>query len=93
MGFFLLFQPKKTAGEDEQGGKEEPSLMDIASGEGEETSPAPTTAALTAKTDSPRKKNPARETKKEGKRKRKKCGKKTVDEDDEQGEKGGHQVR
>ena len=59
---------KKTAIEDEQGGKEEPSLIDIASGEGEETSPAPTTtAALAAKTDSPRKKSPAREAKKEGK--------------------------
>ena len=56
---------KKTASEDDQGG---PSLIDIASGEGEETSPAPTTTAtLTAKTESPRKKSPAREAKKEGK--------------------------
>ena len=52
--------------EDEQeGGKEEeeePSLIDIGS---RETSPAPT-AALATKTESPRKKSPARDTKKEG---------------------------
>ena len=51
--------------EDEQGGGKEdegPSLIDIGS---RETSPAPA-AALTAKTESPRKKSPAREAKKEG---------------------------
>ena len=59
---------KKTAAaveEDEQGGGKEdegPSLIDIGS---RETSPAPA-AALTAKTESPRKKSPAREVKKEG---------------------------
>ena len=59
---------KKTAAaieEDEQGGGKEdegPSLIDIGS---RETSPAPA-AALAAKTESPRKKSPAREAKKEG---------------------------
>ena len=49
--------------EDEQEGEDEgPSLIDIGS---RETSPAPV-AALTAKTESPRKKSPAREAKKEG---------------------------
>ena len=53
--------------EDEQGGGKEdegPSLIDIGS---KETSPAPA-AALAAKTESPRKKSPAREAKKEGER-------------------------
>ena len=58
---------KKTAAveEDEQGGgkeEEEPSLIDIGS---KESSPAPA-AALATKTESPRKKSPARDTKKQG---------------------------
>jgi hypothetical protein len=50
--------------DEEGGGKEEegPSLIDIGS---KETSPAPA-AALAAKTESPRKKSPAREAKKQG---------------------------
>jgi hypothetical protein len=51
--------------EDEEGGGKEdegPSLIDIGS---KETSPAPA-AALAAKTESPRKKSPAREAKKQG---------------------------
>ena len=56
---------KKAVEEDEEGGgkEEEPSLIDIASGDGEE---APPTAALATKTESPRKKSPARDTKKQG---------------------------
>lgn len=52
---------RAAADEEEEGTREEPSLIDIA--EGEEPSPS---ASLTAKAESPRKKSPVRDTKKQG---------------------------